>query len=109
MKKDNKKAHNKAVDEILCKPSIIGLEKVVLGAKEVDIYDYSGRLIGKPDLVFRDSLGYWHIVEYKCGESKVEKAMDQLSRASDHFAVYNIDKMAKLYYVFGNMVVKEVT
>jgi len=96
------KRHDKKVSCIIATPTLIGLENVVLSAKEVNLFNYTGRLIGQPDGLFRDGFGRWHIMEYKCGGNKEEKAVEQLMRSQEHLFIYGIEKDSGLIYVHGD-------
>jgi len=101
----NNKKHNRMVTSIIDRPSLIGLEGVVLSSGETNIFDYEGRLIGKPDGVFFDTRGDWYAMEYKTSDAQRVKAMKQLMRTQEHFKKYNITDDLQPMYVYGDYVV----
>ena len=100
-----KSKHDKAINNILLKPNIIGLDNIIVSAKEVNLNN-SKRLIGQPDLVFIDSNLNVYLVEYKCNDNH-DKAKYQLQRDAK-FIRNNLGIEVKKIYVNGHFEVEEI-
>ena len=101
------KKHDKALDNIILKPNMVGIDDVVLSAKEVNLFDYTGRLIGQPDVLIMDRDRHWHLIEYQCTSNHRDRALKQLSRGKEHLFIYGIQNISS-YYVFGNYEVENI-
>ncbi len=101
-----KSLHDKRVDELVLRPDILGLENIVITAKEVNLLA-GKRLISQPDIVCIDRCGDIYVAEYKCNNVHPEKAHVQLRRAEE-FMRSRLDLGITKYYVYGNYTVKRI-
>lgn len=101
------KKHDKALDVIIQRPHLVGISNVVLSAKEVNLFDYTGRMIGQPDAVLMDRDRQWHVIEYQCTDKHRDRAIKQLSRGTEHLFIYGIRNVSS-YYIFGENNVEEI-
>jgi hypothetical protein len=99
--------HDKGLIEIVKNLSLFGIENDVFIAKEPQLYNANGRLIGEPDVVVIDNTGEWHKFEYKCTCNKTDRAIHQLQRDSD-FIHRNFGKTCNDYYVYGDLIFKKL-
>lgn len=97
-----KEIHDLAVQNILDNPKILGLENVILIAKEVRLFNAQGRLIGEPDIFGYDMRQGYFSAEYKCTDKKDVKAMEQLKRTLNHMRQYGISEQLAMFHVYGS-------
>lgn len=101
--------HNNVLKDISLKPSLIGLDDVVLLATEVKLFDSKGRLIGEPDIFAYDLRKKWVIGEYKCNPSldNDKRANHQLQRNYEYLVSKGVIQTASLFFIYGNLFVEE--
>jgi hypothetical protein len=90
--------HDDRVRMIGLKPSIIGLDGIVLTATEAKIFRPNGDLYGEPDnLLFDPHTKTLYNIEYKCNNQSSNKAYHQLMKSSrvlrsmfQHWSIINL-------------------
>jgi len=79
------KNHVKNVRLIASAPHLIGLEKVILSACNMNYYNRKGELVGEIDIYIETTAPkngcYIHLVEYKASKKYRTKAYEQLERS----------------------------
>jgi hypothetical protein len=92
-------SHDRHCTEMSLHPSIVGLDDIVIAAKEINLFKRSGELLGQPDLFAISRDGQMYIAEYKCNNNGYGKAMHQLDRDSSFIKRYMGEMPIKLYVV----------
>lgn len=70
--------HDRDITALSIRPTKIGLQDIVIAAKEVNIFNTDGTLRRQPDLVFIDKYGVVSIAEYQINRTHKERAYHQL-------------------------------
>ena len=80
--------HDIKVDGAYKHPRLMGLENVVLSAKEVILFE-NEQVKGIIDNLYYDGK-IWIISEYKLNDNNVLNALEQLEKYNKHFDKYNL-------------------
>jgi len=102
VKKLNK--HEKAVNDLLLHPSLIGIESVVFRARgSFWTPGKAGQITLETDILFFTDNVYeepFHLVEYKSSDTNRQKAVEQLYKGREYIKrFFNTD--AYLYFVYN--------
>lgn len=91
--------HSQALEEIVSKPFLIGIDVPLLVTSEVLLYDSGRRVLGEIDIFSYDAAQGYLIAEYKSHHSRGNevKAREQLARCSNHLERHFGIKAKKLY------------
>ncbi len=92
--------HENGLQAILKNLPCFNVRAPVIVAKESQLYDGYGNLIGEPDILVIDDRFRWHNFEYKCSDKHKLHAREQLTRASEIMKKYfDVDTIN--YHVWG--------
>ena len=101
-----KNKHDSRLDTLILHPSLIGLENIIVAAKEVNLLN-SASLVAQPDIIFINNKGLVYVVEYKSNNKHKRTAERQLETAAS-FIYDAYGRRVKKIYVHGEYEVQEV-
>lgn len=103
----NERRHCYGVDNIVKNLALFDIRNGIVVAKEPQLYDATGRLIGEPDVLVIDGNSEWHKFEYKCTNRHSDKAHYQLERDSELIKrIFGIE--CHDYFVHNNLKFKRL-
>lgn len=73
-----KSKHTQKLIEIVNSPHIVGIEKPIFSAREVNLFRNNGEKYGEIDCLIFD--GHLYHIEYKSSDNQRQKAIDQLQK-----------------------------
>jgi hypothetical protein len=107
--KSPKEKHSLALSTLVSNPSIIGINERVISERERDFFDYSGRQVMSPDLIFSGK-DICYLVEYKCLDSEAfrGKAKRQLESGKLYLPSRFRRSLTRQLYVYEDFRVLEL-
>lgn len=99
----NNHSHDQDLENICRKPHIFGIHGERIVAKEVQLYDHFGRLIGESDVIIIQPELICHNFENKSHDSnkQYDKAKKQLRKTGEYLAGYGFN--VTNYYTHDNL------